>query len=348
MGLMISEGFSNLKGFSGSICFRESFVPAERGYLMAQTESRHCKVESSSSPTCDPNCCKTEPRAGPPKGGEGPQRWDLIKANKKGILGPRCLWAGTMPRQGDRGVTSAASHGVTLDSHPVPAPLEQLWDLPLDNRGLKKARKHGAVSGCITPNPTGNALVRGIAELLQLERIHRDHRVQREQHPCSSSTHRARGGPSHLISGSSEDSQELAALGSLNFPGKGDLQSCRDQPVIRAVPERCCPTLSAGSVFSRSLLPGAAARVPRRCPRRRRWLCLQLPPAISAGLGFLQPRDSAHSCPGGSRRSSPSAAAGPEPPSRSQADGAAPGSAGSGAGIAEGDAAAAQHGLRSH
>lgn len=33
-------------------------------------------------------------------GGNELQRWDLIKANEKGILGLRCLWEGTMAKQG--------------------------------------------------------------------------------------------------------------------------------------------------------------------------------------------------------------------------------------------------------
>lgn len=92
-------------------------------------------------------------------------------------------------------------------------------------------------------------------------------------------------------------------MGSLNFPGSQDLQSCQDQPMgcpralLSHPPWRgCCP----GRVS-----PGAAAAVPQLCPRCRRWLCLQLPPAISAGLGFPQPHDSAHSCAGRSRSERP-------------------------------------------
>jgi len=56
---------------------------------------------------------------------------------------------------------------------------------------------------------------------------------------------------------------------------------------------------------------GAAPPNAQQCPvplaapslrSRPRWLCLQLPPAITAGVRFLQPHDSAHSYPGRSER----------------------------------------------
>lgn len=200
-------------------------------------------------------------------------------------------------KAGGRGATSSASHGVTLGLNPVPAPLEQLWNLPLNSRELKKTKKHRAVSGFITPIPSGNALVQGSTEHPQLgtdpSGPSEGAAAMPQQDPqCLWSTF-------HLISGSSRAHR---TLGSLSFAGNGDLRSCQDQPGLcrsAAVPApgqdlprfpRRCPR-SASSCHQRSA-PGSGFRSPmtllipaRQKPSEQPQRCSR-PGPLSLSLGW--------------------------------------------------------------
>lgn len=71
------------------------------------------------NPACGPNCCKTESPEQLPQKGRAPshprparpQRWDLIKASKKGIFATTRLYEETVPTaEAQRGTTVASSH----------------------------------------------------------------------------------------------------------------------------------------------------------------------------------------------------------------------------------------------